>query len=149
MNRACDDRINYWKRTNRCFGWRLGVLSGLVVSVVVLITNIILLIISLTRPKGYADGVATLHVGFATRIGTLSTMFHILINSLSTPMLSVSNYTMQVLCSPTREEVDEAHAKGRFPNIGTLNSKNVRSISRRRLLLWWTLAVSSAPLHLL
>lgn len=142
-------QLDHWQKTNRYSGWRLGVLGGLIISTVVLVTNIILLIVGLTKPGGYSDGIATLHEGSAARVGKLSTMYHVLINVLSTFLLTASNYTMQVLCSPRREDIDKAHAKGIFLNVGVLSTKNVRYISRRRLILWWTLAASSVPLHLL
>ncbi|KAF2500873.1 hypothetical protein BU16DRAFT_431906, partial [Lophium mytilinum] len=135
-------------RNSRFAGWRLGVLTGCILSTVVLCINVILFVVGATAEGGYVDGFATLHKGPGHRIGNLSTMYHVLINVLSTSLLSASNYTMQVLCSPTRKEVDRAHARGQYLNIGILSTRNLWSISKRRLALWWILALSSVPLHL-
>ena len=56
---------------------------------------------------------------------------------------------MQCLSSPTREEVDKAHNLGQWLDIGIPSIRNLRRISRRRLVLWWLLAGSSIPLHLM
>ncbi|MCJ1312051.1 hypothetical protein MMC25_005725 [Agyrium rufum] len=56
---------------------------------------------------------------------------------------------MQILTAPTRAEIDEAHTRGRWLDIGVPSVRNLRSISRKRVLLWFGLAFSSLPLHLL
>lgn len=55
----------------------------------------------------------------------------------------------QCLSSPTRIEVDKAHAQGRWLDIGIPSIRNVRHLSRQRIKLWVLLALSSLPLHLL
>ncbi|OCK73822.1 hypothetical protein K432DRAFT_472278 [Lepidopterella palustris CBS 459.81] len=141
-------KLDHWQRSNKYSGWRLGVLSGSVMASFVLMCNVVLLLVGMLAKGGYSAGIATLHTGSATRIGRLSTMYHVLINVLSTLLLSASNYTMQVLCSPTRNDVDKAHALGRHVNIGILSAQNLRCINWRRVALWWTLTLSSIPLHL-
>ena len=56
---------------------------------------------------------------------------------------------MQCLASPTREEVDKAHGKRIWLDIGVPSVRNLRQISSRRIILWWFLALSGVPLHLL
>ncbi|KAF2637831.1 hypothetical protein P280DRAFT_520953 [Massarina eburnea CBS 473.64] len=77
-----------------------------------------------------------------------NTGLHVVINVLSTMLLAGSNYTIQVLSSPTREDVDNAHAKGQWLEIGLLSPRNLRAIPWKRTLLWLTMALSSVPLHL-
>lgn len=79
----------------------------------------------------------------------LSTLSHVVVNILSAVLLSASNYTMQVLCSPKRAEVDRAHRQGTFMTIGGQSFKNLRFIGIYRVALWSLLAISSLPLHLL
>lgn len=79
----------------------------------------------------------------------LSTLSHVVVNILSAVLLSASNYTMQVLCSPKRAEVDRAHRQGTFMTIGGQSFKNLRFIDIYRVALWSLLAISSLPLHLL
>ena len=56
---------------------------------------------------------------------------------------------MQCLSSPTRENIDKARAQYRWLDIGVPSAYNLRSISRLRLLLWCSLALSSVSRHLL
>jgi hypothetical protein len=55
---------------------------------------------------------------------------------------------MQILCAPTRDEIDVAHKKDRWLEIGLMSFRNLSHINTRRALIWWSLAISSAPLHL-
>jgi hypothetical protein len=79
----------------------------------------------------------------------ISRWSHLGINVLSTLLLASSSSCMQRLNSPTRADVDGAHSKGRYLDIGVLGVRNFASISPARVWLWLTLALSSVPLHLL
>jgi hypothetical protein len=74
---------------------------------------------------------------------------HVLINALSTMLLSSSNYTTQVLNAPTREDLDVAHAKEEWLDIGRLSNRNLRAIPPSRTMLCLVLVLSSTPLHML
>lgn len=54
---------------------------------------------------------------------------------------------MQCLTSPTREEVDAAHSRGKVLDIGIPSVQNLRAISTERRVLWAILALSALPLH--
>ena len=56
---------------------------------------------------------------------------------------------MQCLSSPTRSEIDKAHSQGIWLDIGVPSVRNLRRLSTARIVLWWLLAFSSIPLHLL
>ncbi len=56
---------------------------------------------------------------------------------------------MQCLSSPTRNEIDKAHSQGIWLDIGVPSVRNLRRLSTTRIILWWLLAFSSIPLHLL
>lgn len=129
--------------------WRLGLVVGCGASGLVLIINFSILLVAASRYGGFKNGIGTLAKGLPASMSRLSTAYHILINLLSTVLLTSSNYCMQVLCSPTRNEIDAAHRKGRWLNIGVLSPHNLRFIRARRVLLWWILGLSSLPLHLL
>lgn len=60
-----------------------------------------------------------------------------------------SNYSMQCLSSPTRKEIDKAHARRAWLDVGVPSFRNLRRLSTTRIVLWWLLALSSIPLHLL
>lgn len=70
---------------------------------------------------------------------------------LGTGILAASNYTMQVLSAPTRTEVNKAHKKRDWVEIGVPGLRNLWGgrIKRERVVVWTLLLVSSLPLHLL
>lgn len=138
-----------WLQGSRFYGWRMGVLVGTCMSSLVLICNIAVVIVGARSHGGYHQGIADLAYGQASHISRLSTLLHLLINAASTILLGASNYTMQVLCSPTRHDIDIAHARGNWLEIGLLSFRNLRSIPGSRAALWLVLALSSLPLHLL
>lgn len=137
-------------RQSRFHGWRMGVLFGCCMSALVLCCNIGLIVAGATSRGGYnSDGIADLFSGDEAKISRYNTVLHVLINALSTALLAGSNYTMQVLSSPTRHDVDKAHSNGQWLDIGILSPRNLWNIPRKRTVLWLILALSSMPLHLL
>jgi hypothetical protein len=129
-------------------GWRAGVLYFALWSSLVFLINLVATIwgSSLSRSNR-----GVFYEGDCDRTKGLNSGFHVLINILSTVLLSGSNYCMQVLSAPTRSEIDLAHASatGTWLDIGVPGIRNLKHISRHRLLLWCLLALSSLPLHLL
>lgn len=97
---------------------------------------------------GLKNGTATIKVGKCSDIKTWDFWFHLGINVLSSVLLAASNYTMQCLSAPVREEIDKGHLERIAFDIGIPSLKNLRRISRIKLILWALLAVSSIPLHL-
>lgn len=97
---------------------------------------------------GFKNGTAIIKQGKCSDIKTWDLWFHLGINVLSSTLLAASNYTMQCLSAPFREEIDKGHRRRIVFDIGIPSLKNLRRISRKKLILWSLLAVSSIPLHL-
>lgn len=74
---------------------------------------------------------------------------HFTINALSTALLGASNYCAQLLVAPTRKEVDNAHSKKTWLDIGIQSFRNLRKVNLKRRTLWVLLMLSSGLLHLL
>jgi hypothetical protein len=129
--------------------WRFGLHAGLYASIIVLLSNMALLLTGIITRDDTLKGISTITKGEAKRITTISTAYHVLINILSTILLTSTNYAMQILCAPTRREVEKAHARGQWLDIGIMSVHNLRHIDRRRVIAWVLLAFSSVPLHLL
>ena len=129
-------------------GYHFGVLVCAYTAAVVTIVNLAFLIWALSK-SGLREDLGTLEDGNCGRIQKSSFWVHLAINVLSTMLLSASNYTMQCLSSPTRKEVDKAHSQGMWLDIGVPSLRNLKKISTYRATLWWLLALSSVPLHLL
>lgn len=87
--------------------------------------------------------------GACSTASKLDSGLHLLINVLSTLLLGACNLTMQLLCAPTRMEVDYAHRSRRWLDIGIPSMRNLRHIARGRRAAWAILAASSLPLHFL
>lgn len=66
---------------------------------------------------GFASG-GVMYGGSCTVTKTWSTGLHLTINILSTCILGASNYCMQTLVAPTRQDIERAHARRRWLDIG-------------------------------
>ena len=71
----------------------------------------------------------------------------LLINIATT--VSASNFCMQLLAAPTRQEIDKAHKNKKWLDIGVPSVRNLKYISKRRGIAIFLLATSSIPLHFL
>jgi hypothetical protein len=134
----------------RLKGWRGSILGGSILASLVCLVNIALTIYSTSKAteEDY-HGRKVLYEGDCETSRKVNVGLHLLINVLSTILLSASNFGMQCLSAPTRQEVDAAHAKRRWLDIGVLSLRNLAWIERKRLLCWVLLVASSLPLHLL
>jgi hypothetical protein len=90
-----------------------------------------------------------MYLGNCDTASDLNLKLHVAINILSSLLLGASNFSMQILVAPTREDVDKAHASRRWLDIGVPSFKNLLSIQRSRCVVWVLLALSSGGLHLL
>jgi hypothetical protein len=138
-----------WLTGRRPQPWRYGILLGFYTSLFVFVSNVALLLVGAFLRGGYSGGIGILYQGKAENVVRTSTAYHVFINVLSTILLTSSNYCMQILCAPTRAEMDHAHKRATWVDIGLLSFRNLQHIPSRRLILWSLLAFSSLPLHLL
>ena len=110
--------------------------------------NLIFMIFAVTVAKASGD-IGNLTTGDCNKIKNLDRWLHFLINMLGSILVETSNYNMQCLSSPTRKEVDRTHWSKQWLDIGVSSVRNLRFISRRRVILWLIFAISTIPLHLL
>ena len=103
----------------------------------------------LASKHGTSDPFFQVWQGDCTIASRLDTAIHLIINLLSTCLLSGSNYCMQCLTAPTRNEVDKAHRERIWLDIGVPSTRNLWHISRRKAVVWGLLLLSSLPLHLM
>ena len=146
--RSAESRRVQRIRQSRFYRWRIGVLSRYYTSTIVLLCNITIIIIGSTRDYD-KDGVADLIKGDEPSVSQWNTVLHVIINALSTVLLSSSNYTVQVLSSPTRGILIKPIRGIRWLDIGILSLRNMRALPRKRTWLCLLLSLSSIPLHLL
>ena len=129
-------------------GWRMGITLCAVTAGSVLIVNVVLNVFASIK-YGVHDGLGTLQEGSCHTTKNLSLWLHLAINVLSTLLLGASNYCMQCITSPTREELDIAHGQHVWLDIGVPSVRNLRRTATSKAALWYLLAASSIPLHLL
>ena len=131
-------------------GWHTGVLVCATSVIIVLFINIGLTIYASTNPEYKMErGIGTLYSGSCDKSKTIGLWLHLGINILSTVLLSGSNYTQQCLAAPTRSEIDAAHARRRWMDIGVPSVRNLSMIKAQRMFLWIAIGITSIPLHLL
>ena len=129
-------------------GCQGGVTNALILDIFILIVNI-----AVAGWLAINGGFTRELVIFQRRSCQTSTkiiiMIHLIINVLAALLLAASNYCMQILISPRREEVNLAHAAKKWLWIGVPNLTNLLHIPRTRRFTFLTLAVSSLPIHLI
>ena len=129
-------------------GWHTGVLAWAASVVAVLLINVGLTIYVATNPKYKMDGgTGTLYSGSCAKSKTIGLWLHLGINVLSTVLLSGSNYTQQCLAAPTCSEVDAAHARRWWMDIGIPSVRNLFRIKAERTFWWVAIGITSIPLH--
>lgn len=159
LSRSCDredisyepSKLSFQRATSwrsRFSGWRGGALACIAISTFVLVLNIVLAILTATTWTT-TEGVSTAFMGDCTVAARTTTALHLLINLLSSLLLGASNYCMQRLVAPTRKEIDIAHLKKKWLDVGVPSVRNLVSISTRRLAIWLLLGLTSMPLHFL
>lgn len=126
--------------------WQKAVLSFSFFAFLVTLVNLILAVVVSARSHG---GVAVLAERDCASIRTSNTMMHLLTNVLSSVLLAGSNYTMQCLMGPTRQQINSAHARRRWLDVGVPSLRNFGSMASRDQVFWLLLVLSSVPLHLL
>ena len=129
-------------------GWRSSVIWQIVLGISILILNLSLTIWCYAT-LSTENGVATFYRGSCAETKRMINVLHLAICILSSLLLGASNYCMQVLSAPTREEVDSAHARRKWLSIGVTSFKNLFHVDRKKTILYFILGFSSVPLHLL
>jgi hypothetical protein len=138
-----------WRLQHSLIEWRMPLVAGVILTTSIFLFNLILtLSVSLTNGL-QEDGRGIIYKGRCSKVKTLDSTLHVLINILSTMLLSTSNYAMQALSAPTRPEVDAQHANNEWLDIGVTSMRNLLRNRRTKLICWCILGLSSLPLHLL
>ena len=141
-------RLCHHPKSQEIQGYHFGILCCAVISTVVFVINLTLTLWGY-KHYGVTGGLGTIRVGNCNATKGLAIKLHLTINVLSSLLLGASNYTMQCLSAPTRQDIDECHKDKIWLNIGTSSMRNLRRIALRRVIMWLLVAISSVPLHLL
>jgi hypothetical protein len=131
---------------NAYSGWRGGCLAACTTAGTVLVLNLIFSTYAAVISKSGMK-IGSLYEGDCGKVSRADSALHIAINVMGTLLLGASNYTMQCISSPTRREIDRAHSRGRYLDIGLPSIRNLTG--RRKMILFWLLVLSTMPLHFL
>lgn len=142
--------IAIWDRFRRLTGWRKGAFVNTILVFLVLLV-LIISHIYLWTTSGDPFGYHIIHFGrcAGNGVGRLNTLLHLIINILSTLVLASTNFFMQVLNAPSRAELDSAHEKGSWLDIGVPSPRNAFRVGRFKTIMWLLFFLSSIPIHLL
>lgn len=99
--------------------------------------------------KSSVFGITVFSQGDCANMSWLNAFLHFLLNIPSSLMIASSNFFMQVLNSPTRAEVDRAHGRKRWLEIGVPSLRNVLNVSPYKSFAWVLFSLSSVPIHFL
>ncbi|PKY07921.1 hypothetical protein P168DRAFT_261947 [Aspergillus campestris IBT 28561] len=131
--------------------WIRGALLCTCAAGAILSLNIILTVIAtalgLSKHGGSFQAI-NVYEGSCPMASNWATGLHALINVLSTFLLAASNYVMQCLGAPSRADVDRAHRKRRWLDIGTFSVRNLSVLNNKQRILWGLLLVTSTPIHM-
>lgn len=102
---------------------------------------IFLIVVCIIFRNEINGGIGTVYEGHCDTVSKYATLSHVLINVLGAMLLSASNYTMQVVCAPTRSDIDRAHERGDWLDIGVPSFRNIMGrISKQHIIVWWVSA---------
>lgn len=139
--------------TSKRAKWQFSLIGGAIACIVVLIINLVITIWSSVTFVGSETGDRSsrriIYEGSCSDSRTINVVIHLVINIFSSILLASSNYGMQCLSAPTRADVDHAHTRRDWMDIGIPSFRNLRMVSPKRVSLWLLLVLSSVPLHLL
>jgi hypothetical protein len=132
--------------------WRRTIVLWAILATVIFIVNLVFTVWAYLRLKTedlLIPYTRNIYEGSCSRSRSINTGLHLLINLLSTLLVAGSNYCMQCLVAPTRNEVTGAHLRRNWLDIGILSLRNLKRISKIRAGMWFMLGLSSLSLHLL
>lgn len=130
-----------WRRTgtfNVC-----GIFLCAVVLLACLLSNLF------SHPNRTISQARIIFNGKCSTASRIDQVLHLFINVFSTCVLASSNFFMQVLSAPSRNEIDIAHRTLCALEIGVPSIKNIFFLSRIKRILWLGLFLTSVPIHLL
>ncbi|KAI0868376.1 hypothetical protein GGS24DRAFT_513528 [Hypoxylon argillaceum] len=152
-------------------GWKQAATVNCILLCIISIILIGLLITTAIQAGGIEDPVLFYEGSCKQKSASYLNFFlHLLINIVSTLVVSrkvkfifitspmclpdllnfaSSNFFMQILNAPTRDEIDAAHQQGTWLEIGVSSARNVFRVSKFKTCCWIGLLVTSIPIHLL
>lgn len=106
--------------------WRGVALLNILLAVACAITLLICLLVSMSHDNSSLYGSTMMFLGSCSEAGRINMALHLLLNLLSSLVFASSNYFMQILNAPSRQEIDKAHLQLQSLDLGVPSLKNLR-----------------------
>lgn len=132
-------------------GWRrAGILNTALIWVLTITVATLLFNSTWRLGSGWSSirSPVLLFKGGCSKGSQINLALHAVANGIALLVLASSNFFMQILCSPTRKDIDKAYSQYVHLEIGVQSVKNLFFIPKVRSALWLLLAITSVPLHL-
>lgn len=136
------------KRGPRLAGWKAGIAINALVSLGILVLGAVALTLVVSR-SSLLGGEAPIYTGPCPRAQRIHLGLRALVGVLAVALLAAASYAFQVLSSPTRLEVALAHTAGRWLDVGVPSVRNLRFVSRGRVLMVVGALLASFAIHVL
>ncbi|KAH7149681.1 hypothetical protein B0J13DRAFT_312580 [Dactylonectria estremocensis] len=121
-------------------GWRGGVTLNALLALLVFVAAIVCLALAAANGK-ISGGGSSVVDGDVGKVRSANWGIHAVVNVFAIVLIAGANYVVQILTSPTRCEVDIAHEKFNWVDIGIPSLRNLGLISSTRAALSATLLV--------
>ena len=124
-------------------------LTTAIIATLILALNITVLAELWARyyPASYADGTLVFHIGSCNDVKTINIALHLAVNVISSVLYLSSQLCVQLITAPTRKQVDEAHRRQDWYDIGILSWRNFIRSRWRSKIICIILLGTSFPLH--
>ncbi|KAK4168834.1 hypothetical protein QBC43DRAFT_81563 [Cladorrhinum sp. PSN259] len=129
-------------------GWRAGVAMNTFLAFLILVTGFVCLILAISRAP-IIDNRSAIFSGSCDTASKLEWGLHAVINIFAVALMAGANYVFQVLSSPTRAEINEAHRKWTWLHIGIPSFRNLLHIGKSRVFLSILLLLSAVVTQVL
>ena len=128
--------------------WRIVVISNTILVGLLLLVYVAFLIWIYSNLQ-VRNGVAELISGACPQASRIAAYAHFTTNAFAVLLFSVGTHASQILLSPTRAEIENAHARDRWVHIGVGGVRNMKWMHKRRLTKAVVLLMTSALLPFL
>ncbi|KAH7237307.1 hypothetical protein B0J15DRAFT_538603 [Fusarium solani] len=108
----------------------------------------IILAIWIPTLDSFHNGISVLWTGNCQTAVTYNTILRAGTTAIATLLIGGSNYCMQCLTAPTRKDLQTAHNKGIWLDVGVQSIRNLKIIKGYKAVLWLLVVISSIPIHL-
>lgn len=136
------------ERGPRLAGWKGGIAINALIAFGILIISVVCLTLAISR-SSLLGGEAPIYSGSCVGARRIHLGLQVLVGAFAVALLAAANYAFQVLSSPTRLEVALAHEERRWLDIGVPSVRNLRFISRLRVLMIVGVLLVSFTIHVL